>query len=33
MISLSYEIIVILILITFIVGMVTGISLTRPRVL
>jgi uncharacterized protein YneF (UPF0154 family) len=30
MITLSYEVIIILILITFIVGMVVGITLTRP---
>jgi len=33
MITMSFETIVILILVAFIIGMVFGVSLTRPRVI
>lgn len=32
MVTLSYEFIIIMILITFIIGMVVGIKLTRPQI-
>lgn len=32
MISISFETIIIIMLITFIVGLLTGVSMTRPRI-